>query len=95
MCAENGIFFDPFKKQTHSLFAFEIEEVSKALEVFQKRGGKKTDCFGKPLIPNPQGFIISCLKDAWWDDEKLDEGLFSQLLTAFGFDKKNANRADG
>ncbi|MFN6527374.1 hypothetical protein [Nostoc sp. ChiSLP03a] len=64
-CAEYEIYFDPNKRTTRQLFEFAIEEVRLALKHFVKRGGNQA-------INNPQGWLINCLHNSYWEDETLN-----------------------
>ncbi|BBD67964.1 hypothetical protein NIES4072_47240 [Nostoc commune NIES-4072] len=63
-CAEYQIYFDPNKPSTREMFEFDIEDVRLALKHFVKRSQRQ-------VIPNPQGWLIACLRNCYWEDETL------------------------
>lgn len=71
LCLEHGIYFDPDKKTTQELFNYDIEDIKAALAHFVKRGGHETDAQGNRKIPNPQGWLISCLREGYWEDYEM------------------------
>lgn len=70
-CAEYEIYFDPNKRTTRHLLEFDIEDVRLALNHFIKRGGHQA-------INNPQGWLINCLRNCYWETFTLSA--FMQLL---------------
>ncbi|MEH2263825.1 hypothetical protein [Nostoc sp.] len=75
-CAEYQIYFDPNKRTTRHLFEFDIEDVRNALKHFSLRGGHQA-------INNPQGWLINCLRNCYWQDEKFTLSAFMQVLTSW------------
>ncbi|WYL97411.1 MAG: hypothetical protein HEQ35_29665 [Gloeotrichia echinulata IR180] len=65
LCAEYKIYYHPFKSGTQALFNHDIDEVELALKHFLKRGGHEYNSYGKPIIRNPQGWLIRCLEQGW------------------------------
>ncbi|MFN6484021.1 MULTISPECIES: hypothetical protein [unclassified Nostoc] len=76
VCAEYEIYFDPNKRTTRQLFEFDIEDVRLALKHFVKRGGNQA-------INNPQGWLINCLHNCYWEDEALKLSGFLQLMKSW------------
>ncbi|AVH73828.1 hypothetical protein [Nostoc sp. 'Lobaria pulmonaria (5183) cyanobiont'] len=76
VCAEYQIYFDPNKRTTRHLLEFDIEDVRKALKHFIFRGGHQE-------IRDPQGWLISCLRECYWADNLLDSSGFIELLKSW------------
>lgn len=89
LCAEHGIYYHPNKPQTEALFDFKIEEVSLALKHFEKSGGHGNR-FGRPIIPNPTGWLLSCLYGGWWEEQNTT--LADYLIVLGEFLPKNIAR---
>lgn len=68
LCARHGIYYHPNKPQTEALFNFNIEEIQLALNHFEKSGGHGIR-YGKSIIPNPPGWLLSCLYGCWWEEQ--------------------------
>ncbi|MGI2909495.1 hypothetical protein [Tolypothrix sp. VBCCA 56010] len=84
LCAEYGIYFNPAHKNTSELFLHDLEtELKPALEYFVKKGGHETDSKGEPKIPNPNGWLIGCLRESWWKEKHF--GLTEFLIAMSGF----------
>lgn len=75
-CAEYEIYFDPNKASTRNLFEFEIDYIKEALNHFVKRGGHKR-------IKNPQGWLIDCLRECYWQDEMFSLSGFIEVLKSW------------
>ncbi|MBG1263088.1 hypothetical protein [Nostoc commune] len=75
-CAEYQIYFDPNKRPTRHLFKFDIADVRLALKHFVLRGGHQT-------IPSPQGWLIDCLRECYWQDKTFGLSEFLQALTSW------------
>ncbi|MBD2415061.1 hypothetical protein FACHB389_15075 [Nostoc calcicola FACHB-389] len=75
-CAEYEIYFDPNKASTRHLFEFDIDYIKEALNHFVKRGGHKE-------IKNPQGWLIKCLRECYWQDEMFGLSNFIQVLKSW------------
>ncbi|MBN3926107.1 hypothetical protein [Nostoc sp. NMS4] len=75
-CAEYEIYFDPNKRTTRHLFEFDISDVRLALKHFVKRGGNQA-------IKNPQGWLIKCLHNCYWEDETLKLSEFLLALKSW------------
>ncbi|MEH2459135.1 hypothetical protein [Nostoc sp.] len=75
-CAEYQIYFHPKKQTTRHLLEFDIESVKKALEHFVKRGGHQ-------IINNPQGWLINCLRNHYWQEEAFGLSEFLQALASW------------
>ena len=75
-CAEYEIYFDPKKRTTRHLLEFDIEDVRLALKHFVKRGGNQA-------IKNPQGWLINCLRECYWEDDMFSLSNFIQVLTSW------------
>jgi len=69
LCGQYGIYYHPNKSGTYELFEYSIEEVELALKHFIDKGGFGLKGNGKPIIYNPQGWIINCLRESWWEQE--------------------------
>lgn len=80
-CAEYGIYFNP-EKQPEAV-QHDIEDVRCALQHFMKRGGHTKDNFNKPRIPNPQGWLIDCLRNRYWEDDNLQLDGFLGFMARF------------
>jgi hypothetical protein len=81
LCAEHEIFFNPEKQP--EVLTYDVEDVRCALEHYKRRGGGKFDCFGNPKILNPQGWLINCLRNGYWEDEDFGIDDFLQLMKSF------------
>ncbi len=79
-CGEYQIYFHPNKPTTNQLFEFDIEDIREALKHFVKRGGHEKYSSGKPMIPNPQGWLIRCLQNCYWEDQYFRVDQFSMFL---------------
>ncbi|MBN3943000.1 hypothetical protein [Nostoc sp. NMS9] len=80
-CGEYQIYFDPNKPTTNQLFEFDIADVTEALKKhFVKRGDHEKYSSGKPMIPNPQGWLIRCLQNCYWEDQYFRVDQFSMFL---------------
>jgi hypothetical protein len=75
-CAEYEIYFDPNKRTTRQLFEFDVEDVRLALKHFVKRGGNQA-------IKNPQGWLIDCLHNCYWEDQTLNLSEFLLSLKSW------------
>ena len=75
-CAEYEIYFNPKKRTTRHLLEFDIEDVRLALKHFVKRGGNQ-------VINNPQGWLINCLRNCYWEDETLKLSEFLLALKSW------------
>jgi hypothetical protein len=75
-CAEYEIYFDPNKRTTRNLLEFDIEDVRLALKHFVKRGGHQE-------IKNPQGWLINCLRNCYWQDETFGLSGFIETLKSW------------
>ncbi|MEH2288310.1 hypothetical protein [Nostoc sp.] len=75
-CAEYEIYFDPNKRTTRHLFEFDIQDVRLALNHFVKSGGHQT-------VRKPQGWLIDCLRECYWQDETLGLSNFIQVLKSW------------
>ncbi len=75
-CAEYEIYFDPNKASTRHLFEFDIDYIKEALNHFVKRGGHKR-------IKNPQGWLIDCLRECYWQDEMFSLSGFIEVLKSW------------
>ncbi|MEH2270093.1 MAG: hypothetical protein V7K68_16905 [Nostoc sp.] len=82
-CGEYQIYFDPNKPTTNQLFEFDISDVTQALKHFVKRGGHEKYSSGKRIIPNPQGWLINCLRNCYWQDEAFGLSEFLQALKSW------------
>ena len=69
LCAKYGIRFNPKKATTEQLYKHTYWEVEQALETFKKR--EKTTG-----IDNPQGWLITCLRYKFYEDECYSEESF-------------------
>jgi hypothetical protein len=84
LCAEYGIYFNPSNKNTQELFLHSLEEeIKPALEYFVKKGGHETNSKGEPRIPRPNGFLISCLRESWWEEKNFGLLEFMQAMSSF------------
>lgn len=90
LCAEYGIYFNPSNKNTQELFLNTLEDVKSSLEYFVKKGGHETNSKGDPRIPSPNGFLISCLRERWWEEKHF--GLTEFLASMCGFLPKDIPR---
>lgn len=75
-CAEYQIYFDPNKRTTRNLFEFDIDYIREALNHFAKRGGHQA-------IKNPQGWLINCLRECYWQDEMFGLSGFIEVLKSW------------
>jgi hypothetical protein len=75
-CAEYEIYFDPQKSSTRHLFEFDIEYIKEALNHFVKSGGHQR-------IKKPQGWLISCLRECYWQDDMFGLSNFIQVLKSW------------
>ena len=75
-CAEYGIYFDPNKGTTRNLLEFEIEDVRLALKHFVLSGGHQA-------IRKPQGWLIGCLRECYWQDKTLTLSGFIETLKSW------------
>ena len=75
-CAEYEIYFDPNKRTTRHLLEFDIEDVRNALKHFVKRREHQ-------VIKNPQGWLINCLHNCYWEDEQITLSGFLQLIKSW------------
>ncbi|MHC5827599.1 MAG: hypothetical protein ACYT04_69890, partial [Nostoc sp.] len=71
LCLEHKIYFDHRKPTTQELFKWSIEDVKSGLECFEKAGGHGRDGFGNPIIRNPQGWLIACLRNLYWYEDNI------------------------
>jgi hypothetical protein len=90
LCAEYGVYFNPKYKNTHELFLYTEEDVKSALEYFVKKGGHELNSKGEPIIPSPNGYVISCLREGWWQAK--DFGIAEFLLSMRDFLPKRVPR---
>jgi hypothetical protein len=90
LCAEYGVYFNPKHKNTHELFLYTEEDVKCALEYFVKKGGHELNSKGEPIIPSPNGYVISCLREGWWQAK--DYGIAEFLLSMCDFLPKRVPR---
>ena len=76
LCAEHGIYYDPFKKPTQKLFEFDLEDIELALNHYEQRklNSKITD---------PQAWLIGCLKDSYWLDKSFGVNDFIAAMERF------------
>lgn len=89
LCGNHGIYYYPDKPQTEALFGFNIHEVELALKHFEKSGGHGSR-FGKAIIPNPTGWLLSCLNGYWWEEQNVS--LTDYLFMLKDFLPKNVAR---
>ncbi|MEH2069163.1 MAG: hypothetical protein V7K47_13550 [Nostoc sp.] len=75
-CAEYEIYFDPNKSSTRHLFEFDIDYIKQALNHFVKSGGHQK-------IKKPQGWLINCLRECYWQDEMFNLSQFIQVLKSW------------
>jgi len=91
LCAEYGIYFNPANKNTQELFLHDLEEeIKPALKYFVKKGGHETNSKGEPKIARPNGFLISCLREEWWQEQHY--GMAAFLLSMRDFLPKDVPR---
>jgi hypothetical protein len=84
LCAEYGIYFNPNNKNTQELFLHSLEEeIKPALGYFVKKGGHETNFKGEPKIPYPNGFLIRCLRESWWEEKHFGLSEFLQAMSDF------------
>lgn len=89
LCARHGIYYYPDKPQSEALFGFNIDELQLALKHFEKSGGHGVR-YGKPIIPNPSGWLLSCLNGYWWQEQNIS--LTDYLFAIKDFLPKNIAR---
>lgn len=75
-CAEHQIYFDPNKSTTRHLFEFDISDVQSALKHFIQRGGHEA-------IINPRGWLLHCLRNSYWMDERIGWGQFQMFIKSW------------
>ncbi|WP_298908730.1 hypothetical protein [uncultured Nostoc sp.] len=75
-CAEYQIYFDPNKRTTKHLFEFGIEDVRLALNHFVFSGGHER-------IPKPQGWLIACLRECYWMDQRIGLSQFQMFIKSW------------
>lgn len=80
VCEKNGIVFNPVKSP--EILDYTLEDVNLAIECFIAAGGHEVNRFGRRKIRNPHGWLLKCLRHAYW--EKAESWSFSSLLMAFG-----------
>ncbi|MDJ0800180.1 MAG: hypothetical protein QNJ51_25800 [Calothrix sp. MO_167.B12] len=74
-CESAGIPFDPAKSP--EILEYSLEEVRDAIALFEQRGGYQKDYRGRPKIANPQGWLLSCIRNGWvYKSEWSMEALF-------------------
>ena len=83
LCAEYGIYFNPSHKNTQELFLNDLEDIKPALEYFVAKGGHETNPNGKPIIARPNGWLISCLRERWWEESSFGLAEFITAMTGF------------
>ncbi|BAY08609.1 hypothetical protein [Calothrix sp. NIES-2098] len=83
LCAEYGIYYHPNKAGTQELFNYHIEEIELALKHFIQSGGFEKRSNGKPIISNPQGWLIRCLQQSWWEQVTFGIDQFLSVINAF------------
>jgi hypothetical protein len=84
LCAEYGIYFNPNNKNTQELFLHSLEEeIKPALNHFVQKGGHETDCKGEPIIRFPNGWLIRCLRESWWEEKHFGLSEFLQAMSDF------------
>lgn len=83
LCAEHGIYFNPTNKNTQELFLNGLEDVKSALKYFIKKGGHETNSKGEPVIASPNGYLIRCLRERWWEEKHF--GMIEFLLAMKDF----------
>jgi len=77
-CTEAGLHFGPDAE----IFEYAFEDVRLALAYFQSKGGHSVDGFGRAKIGNPEGWVINCLRNRYWEKQSWS---LDNLLHAFGF----------
>lgn len=91
LCAEYGIYFNPKHKNTQELFFYDLEEdIKPALKYFVKKGGHETNSKGEPKISFPNGYLIRCLGERWWEGPTYNAAAF--LLSMVDFLPKRVPR---
>jgi hypothetical protein len=90
LCAEYGVYFNPKHKNTHELFLYAEEDVKSALEYFVRKGGHELNGKGEPIISSPNGYVIKCLREAWWEEKSYNLAEF--LLSMCDFLPKRVPR---
>jgi hypothetical protein len=83
-CEEAGIAFNPQKSP--EILDYTIEEVNLAIKCFIAAGGNEVNRFGRRKIRNPQGWLIQCLRNAYW--EQVNSWSFAGLIAALGIQKQ-------
>ncbi len=84
LCAEYGIYFNPSNLNTQKLFFYDLEaEIKPALKYFVKKGGHETNSKCEPIIRYPNGFLIRCLAERWWEDATYDLAAFLLSMADF------------
>jgi hypothetical protein len=84
LCADYGIYYHPNKSGTQELFDYSIEEVEVALKHFIKVCREQGRNGGKTAIRNPQGWLIRCLAESWWQEPNLGF-TFQQFLEVMDY----------
>lgn len=67
------------------LLSYTDEEIELAIAVFHQRGGHQVRR-GQRRIPNPPGWVLECLRNAYWEDQTpyLAGGLFLHVKQKLG-----------
>jgi hypothetical protein len=86
LCADYGIYYHPNKSGTQELLDSHIEDVELALKHFQKVSKNGV------TIRNPQGWLIRCLAEGWWEKPIYGFGLNEFLNSISQFLPKNIPR---
>ena len=60
-CAKFGILFNPKKSTTEEIYKYPFEDITASLELFKQRNKRET-------ITNPQGWLIDCLRNRFYED---------------------------
>jgi hypothetical protein len=67
-----------------AVFLYSLEEeIKPALEYFVKKGGHETNSKGEPIISRPNGFLISCLRESWWEEKGFGMAEFLIYMSNF------------
>ena len=61
LCARYNVLFNPKKQTTKELYKYPIEDIGKSLELYKFRNKKGE-------IDNPPGWIVSCLRNRFFED---------------------------
>lgn len=69
VCAKYGINFNAEKQTTEQIYKYPLEQIYWALRLFNKRSKTGT-------IDNPQGWLITCLRYQYWEDEYLQNAVY-------------------